>query len=275
MVALLETYSGHGEIRVAKSRQRMIRDTRVNAIRQIVQGFVCLLAPQCQAAEPQAPETNDEAEDDRWRALASGLPPSALDWLKEQYRAEQSRQDAINRNLNLPVTTVALLLGLIGYFVPKFVFQLDGTLERVVTVSFSLVSVGVAVCCILAVLFIGRILWGHSYGYVTPPGEIAEDMCEIREYYAEMGEADPDTAIQIDFEHSLMTQYAKHAHCNFWSNTEKATLLLRARKLMVVATMLFALQSCLFYANHFLHKNKGTTVHSPQGEGHNVEEKTK
>lgn len=258
---------------VAQSRKRLICNTRLQAFRQIVQGFVCLVTLQQRTPDLEEPKKNDEAEDDKWRALVSSLPRDSLDWLKEQYMSEQGRQDAINRNLNLPVTAVVLLFGLIGYFVPQFAYRYDDLPDAMVSVLFIFASICMAICSLFLISYIDRILWPRIYGHVTTPGQIANDMRATRDYYDEIGEADPDSLIQTDFENSLMTQYAMHAHRNFWSNTEKSNLLVKARKIIVASSILFAIQSTLFYVNYFRH-GKEVCVHCCQREGHiDVKEK--
>jgi hypothetical protein len=153
------------------------------------------------------------------------------DFLKEHYFFEINRRHQLTSALSIPIGIVALLGGVLAYFLQN------------IKPSLSWPHIAMIVLLVFALYFVGRTAYflirsyhNYTYGYVATPKQFLEYHQQLVEYYRAIG-SDPVEA-DNELEKQINEQYAQYATQNTQNNDSKSEYLHRANSSLIYSLIL-------------------------------------
>ena len=155
-----------------------------------------------------------------------------LAFYKEAYFFELDRKDKINSNLNLPITVLVLVVGVLSYYLnnlPNLGYNFSS-----VVFCLSILILIVNTC--VSFYFLYRCFTGYSYDYIDPTKKIFEYVNDIRTYNKQV---DKVNTMDVDYELTelFIDQYCRCATINSQNNKRK-TGYLRSTSFAILSSVL-------------------------------------
>lgn len=155
------------------------------------------------------------------------------DILKDIFRWQLQRRQALDAATAMPTTVVVVLIGGITYLAREWMKLDYGFGSKLVLVGIAAASVAVA----LAIISLFRTVWQYQTADLPPPNELAEYIRRLREFYVASGSADVEQATEKRFREKLTDDYRVAGEVNWATNERRASFLFWARRCIIVATV--------------------------------------
>ena len=175
---------------------------------------------------------------------------------KERYQREHDRKDQINNSLSIPITVVAALIGVAGYFlinIPLKVIFVSPAWIKIIFVVLILMLSCLAYCLIQALRFLNKVFFGLEYGYIPTPKAMKGDAEKSREYYKKyfkMNKNQLEQAIEKDMQSALLDNYCESIENNVACNKSKAFFLTKAKRSITMALVVLSISVLPFIVIH-------------------------
>lgn len=175
-----------------------------------------------------------------------------LDFFKHLYDFELVRKDNLNSNLNIPLTILSLIAGLLGYYflnLPKSEFNL------IKIVFFSLLSLA-SIAFAISIYFFTQGLFGFGYGYISDASKINKYLKDFEDYNNAVNKKHK-VDIENEFYEMLIEQYIEYSTLNFENNNKKSGYLRKTTVSLIVSFSFTILCSISFvYMKYIENENE-------------------
>ena len=152
--------------------------------------------------------------------------------LKEIFRWQLQRRQAIDAATAMPTTVVVVLIGGVTYFARQF-----GQIKTSVGSVILLVGITVSsLALIWAIVCLCRTIWEYQTADLPAPKVLAEHIQSLREFYKNRGVSDVEKAVEDRFREQNVKDYCVAGQVNFETNARRAWYLFWARRCIIVAT---------------------------------------
>jgi len=165
-----------------------------------------------------------------------------LEHYKESYYFELDRKDKISSNLNLPITILVLVAGVLSYYLNNLP-NLDFSLKSAF-LCFLLFSLFVSIC--FSFYYLYRCLTNYTYGYVSSTEEIDKYINQIHEYNTQVDE-NRKIDTEDEFVDFLIEQYSKCASMNSQNNKRKTGYLRSTSVSLLIAVIIMTVSAFPFF----------------------------
>jgi hypothetical protein len=158
------------------------------------------------------------------------------DILKDIFRWQLQRRQALDAATSMPVTVVVVLIGGVTYFAREW--------HRLPTsVGSFLLLVGVIGCAVAvacAIWFLCATMWEYWIADLPAPELVSKYIRGLREAYKAAGASDVEQAAEERFRKQLVEDYRAAGQINFDTNALRAWYLFMARRCIIIATAALA-----------------------------------
>ncbi|XDD45206.1 hypothetical protein AB3N60_10810 [Leptospira sp. WS39.C2] len=177
-----------------------------------------------------------------------------LEFFKNLYDFELVRKDNLNSNLNIPLTILSFIAGLLGYFflnLPKS--ECDW-----IKVTFFTFLTFASIAFAISIYFFAQGLFGFGYGYISDASKINKYLKDVEDYNKAVNKKDK-VDIENEFYEMLMEQYIEYSTLNFENNNKKSGYLRKTTVSLIVSFSFTILCSISFVymkysENEFIYK---------------------
>lgn len=184
-----------------------------------------------------------------------------LEYAKDRYNFEHERRGKINGEINLIVTIVIVLAGVVVFFLKNV-----GLFDSDVNQKWFYSTAGLSILfLVLAVYQIMRSLFGHKYDYLPSPAEVYGQVRAYEQYYNNeyFKERDSNTKEKLTKEkiaEQLLRCYISACDQNTKSNGNKTAHRIRALRCLTISTIFIIFSAPLFFIKYTHPKQDITRV---------------
>jgi hypothetical protein len=157
--------------------------------------------------------------------------------LKEIFRWQLQRRQAIDAATAMPITVIVVLIGALTFLAREWA-KLETSVGNVLLLSGAATS---AIFVLLAIWNVARTLWEYNTADLPQPKALYEHIKGLRQFYTSVGTADVEKATEARFRAESVEDYCQAGQVNFETNARRAWYLFQARRAIIVATALLGI----------------------------------
>ena len=157
--------------------------------------------------------------------------PLEFDLIKEHYFFELNRKQQLEAALGFPVTVLAMLAGVVGFFV-RYLYPFSGSACAWVFSTLLFCSI---VCLLLAFYQVVRAFSRGRYQQVAESGELVAYYARLKEHAKAAHNRDVD--VDREFEQFTIDRYAEATDTNLFANIRRTAHLYWAKVFLTCAAI--------------------------------------
>lgn len=165
---------------------------------------------------------------------------------KETYYREFKRKDSLNSSINIPLTIITLLVGVLAFFINN----LPNNILSLSVIFFYIFLLGFMFFLIFSVYFFIRSIFNHTYGYIPNSVSIDKYYNELSRYNSRVKELNK---IEIDNEinNLLKEQYCKFSKFNYESNNKKSGYIHHTTLFLILGIIFSSCCGIFYFVNKY------------------------
>jgi len=164
-----------------------------------------------------------------------------LEFYKNVYDFELARKDNLNSNLNIPLTILSLIAGILGFFYINLP-HCNNTISDYLFFGFLILA---TIVYAFSVYYFFKGLFGFGYGYISDAEKIEKYLIEL-ETYNQVATKSQKIDIETEFYETIMKQYIEYSTLNFKNNNMKSGYLYKTTVQLLIAIVFTILCSFSF-----------------------------